>query len=202
MKMTGKHFKSLVAVPLLTALLAACNSHNYASIKQQDQVHRGSVQMVRLPHVIVAEPDGTSTPSHVTYAALDQFLSGADAGYGDRVLLDTSRDVSADRIEGLSAFIKMRGLEYGGTAVLGEKPEDGAVILYLERHIYTPPTCGNWAAEKSDDDMNNRSSFHGCSTQRVLGQMVADPRDLVSGQTNSTDQRKAVSEVKKHETRN
>ncbi|GHF11290.1 hypothetical protein GCM10017044_01290 [Kordiimonas sediminis] len=176
----------LLVLPVTALTLGACNGQDYGLAKTADNEIRGSVQMVRLPYRIAAEPDGTDTPSHVTYAGLDKFLASIDVGYGDVLLLDSGAGTAPGRADAIASFIKARGLEYGGVQVLGPSPLDGDLILYVERHIYEPPACDNWEAELTDDRRNNPAARHGCANERALGLMVADPRDLVGGKKGET----------------
>lgn len=180
---------SIVVAFALT--IGAC-AHDYQSPQPYDQIQRGEVQMTRLPFTVSAEPDGTSTLSGVTYASIDQFLTSIDAGYGDVAFLDAGSNVSEVRLKSLETYVIRRGIEYGGKAVLGARPDNGNVVLYIERHKYEPASCGNWKTELSDNDQNNVSTYYGCATESTLGQMVADPRDLVSGRKNKTDSKAAT----------
>lgn len=174
--------------------LAACQHTDVAAPSPLEATMRNTVQMVRLPFEIKAEDDGTDTPSAQTLASLNMFLATTEAGYGDVLMLD-SESASPDRISAIQAFIKARGLTYGGTAKLGSKPAEGSVMLYLERYVVTTPNCGEWAAETSNNERNNPSSFYGCSTAANLGLMVANPRDLVAGQNGGNSTSTAVGAI-------
>ncbi|WP_308911469.1 CpaD family pilus assembly lipoprotein [Pseudokordiimonas caeni] len=159
--------------------LAACGQEQVPHAI--DAPVRAEVQMVRLTHVISAESDGTATPSNVTYVALGAFLDGIKAGYGDRLFLDGAAAASPDRIGAIADFVRGRGLEIQGFAAFGETPASGNLVLYVERHVVTPPSCNNWVDTKSDNQFNNTSSGFGCATNANLALMVADPADLVGG---------------------
>ncbi len=175
-------FRKTLALASLSLLgLTACQHTSVGTPSYTDTVTRNTVQMVRLSHEIKAEEDSTDTPSSGTYRAIDAFLMGIDAGYGDVMILDTN-EVSLVRLRAIEDHIRQRGFVYGGIQSLGETPKDGAIILYVERHVAQTPVCGNWPAEVSNNQRNNTSPYLGCSNTANLGLMIANPRDLVAGQ--------------------
>ena len=56
---------------------------------------------------------------------------------------------------------------------------NGAVSVFVGRHIVTPPDCPNWGKPAGIDSANRTASNLGCATTRNLGLMLADPGDLV-----------------------
>ena len=55
-------------------------------------------------------------------------------------------------------------------------------ILEIGRYLVTTPPCPNWSKAPGTDFTNAFPSNWACATQTNLGQMVASPSDLVSGQ--------------------
>ncbi|UTW56006.1 CpaD family pilus assembly lipoprotein [Kordiimonas sp. SCSIO 12610] len=190
--MTKKHLFAKVFVAAAgLSLLSACGQ-SVGTPGFNDQVHRNTVQLVRFSHVIKAEDDATSTLSAKTIADLNNFLDSTNVGYGDVLMVDTEYTGAEQRLLDIKQLIKKRGHEYAGKTLLGAKPAKGDIVLYVERHVVTPPNCGNWPDEKGSTALNNRSAFNGCSTIANLGLMVADPRDLISGKQGGTNTRTAV----------
>lgn len=183
-----------VALSLCLAGLAACQHTNVGEPSLNETVARNSVQMVRLPFEVKPEQDGTDSLSNVTRASLNGFLSSVEVSYADVIMLDAA-DADANRIAAVEAYIKENGLIYAGTSTLGAAPENGSVMLYVERYVVTTPKCGNWAPEASNNTRNNTSSFLGCSNTANLGLMVADPRDLVSGRSSGNSTAAAVGAI-------
>jgi len=173
--------------------LGACQ-HTDAGTTASPQVMRNTVHMVRLPLEIQAEPDGTDSLSNVSINKIHSFLMSIEAGYGDVLMLDAP-SASPDRIKAIETMIKGRGLVYAGIGAYGEAPEDGSVILYVERYQVIPPNCNYWPVETSGNQRNNDSPFHGCANTINLGLMVADPRDLVAGRSNGNSTAAAVRAV-------
>lgn len=53
-----------------------------------------------------------------------------------------------------------------------------AVLTYVF-YVARPPQCGTWTTDISNNLDNAPSEHFGCATQRNLGAMVANPRDLI-----------------------
>ncbi len=185
--------KTLILAISMTTLAACGQSVGTAGLN--DQVHRNTVQLVRFSHVIKAEDDKTATLSAKTMSSLNVFLANSNVGYGDVLMVDSTYSAEDDRVSEISTMLKKRGLTYAGKTFLGAKPDEGDVVLYLERHVVTTPTCGNWPDEIGNNRKNNPSSYHGCSNVANLGLMVANPRDLVSGTTTGNSTGAAVGAI-------
>ncbi|MEK7246002.1 MAG: CpaD family pilus assembly lipoprotein, partial [Pseudomonadota bacterium] len=56
--------------------------------------------------------------------------------------------------------------------------ERRAVLPYIF-YVARPPKCGTWTTDISNNWDNAPSEHFGCATQRNLGAMVANPRDLI-----------------------
>lgn len=56
--------------------------------------------------------------------------------------------------------------------------ERRAVLTYVF-YVARPPQCGTWTQDISNNWDNAPSEHFGCATQRNLGSMVANPRDLI-----------------------
>ncbi|MBM3580467.1 MAG: hypothetical protein FJX37_00685 [Alphaproteobacteria bacterium] len=56
--------------------------------------------------------------------------------------------------------------------------ERRAVLTYVF-YVARPPQCGTWTKDISDNWTNAPSEHFGCATQRNVGSMAANPRDLI-----------------------
>ena len=56
--------------------------------------------------------------------------------------------------------------------------ERRAVLTYVF-YVARPPQCGTWTSDISNNLDNAPSEHFGCATQRNIGSMVANPRDLI-----------------------
>jgi pilus assembly protein CpaD len=61
-------------------------------------------------------------------------------------------------------------------------PRDRA-LMTVGRYAVTLPPCPNWSQPRANDFTNAPTSNFGCATAVNLGQMVASPADLASGET-------------------
>ena len=55
-------------------------------------------------------------------------------------------------------------------------------VIEIGRYLVTTPRCPNWSKAPGTDFANSFPSNWACATQTNLGQMVASPSDLASGQ--------------------
>lgn len=182
----------VAALVAVGGLLSACQPTALSGPVPAETIKRNEVQMVRIPYSIGPELDGTETPSSYTLNSINVFLRGSNVAYGDLILLDTS-SVTPARAAAIEAYLREAGLPYGGAMPLGAAPTDGSMMLYIERHIVTPPECGTWGPQDHED--NNASAHLGCATAANLGLMVANPRDLIMGQSGGNSTAAAVGAI-------
>jgi pilus assembly protein CpaD len=138
------------------------------------------------PVLLLGFPAGSARLAGEDAARLDAFLAGfADRPNGTlRVTAQRGTDVDRLAVERLveverraialgvpKAFIEL-GLADGRTPVAN-------VVVAYERYVAQIPECGDWSKDVTWDRTNTPSSNFGCATQRYVGQMAADPKDLV-----------------------
>jgi pilus biogenesis lipoprotein CpaD len=73
-------------------------------------------------------------------------------------------------------------------------PADTVTVSY-ERYSASLPTCGDWSAEPSFNPYNDVLPNFGCSWQRNVGLMVADPADLVHMRGTGTSDAQRMDDV-------
>ena len=181
--------KLLVSAVALTAA-AACvpDAANYSSA---ENLKRNEVQMVRLTHQLRFSADGTLTSAET--AGLNQFLNQNGIRYGDILSLDVGDIDGGNWQSTVHQTLLARGLKLDPrTVVSGPVPPIGAAVLVVDRYVVSLPDCNNNAQEPSDDWANQRSPNYGCSTQALLGLMVANPQDLVQGKNDDGPNAKAA----------
>jgi pilus assembly protein CpaD len=54
-------------------------------------------------------------------------------------------------------------------------------LIHISYAVVVPPDCPDWRMSPSHNYSNSDKANFGCATEVNLGQMVADPRDLVRG---------------------
>lgn len=175
-------------------LLGACSQHS--SYTNGAELERSIVTMVRLAHPVFAENDGTSDLSQESLANLESFITTNEVGYGDLVLFDQGSDVSEERIDALATRFLKQGVTIGESdGIFGAVPADGSVMVYIERYTVTAPECQRWSEASSVNPNNAPGQPFGCVSQSNLAAMIANPRDLVTGErsgANPDTARKAV----------
>ncbi len=115
---------------------------------------------------------------------LGDWFDSLGLGYGDRVSIDTgssyvdpaSRDAIA-RVAGSYGLLLS-----DGAPVTAGRPQSGAVRVVVSRMTASVPDCPQWNSEEIGARVTTSPNF-GCATNSNLAAMIADPTDLVRGQT-------------------
>lgn len=165
----------------LAAFTGACASDGW---QESYSNKRNTVELVRLTHS-VQFAQGTGSLSPAERAALDHFLLDVGAGYGDEAWIDAGNDpLGASRAGAIMEALSRHGIAASpDNLAYGAAPQPGEVRLVIGRYMVTPPECPDWRKPSDRDYRNTPSSNHGCATATNLGQMVANPRDLLGGRT-------------------
>jgi pilus assembly protein CpaD len=138
--------------------------------------------------------DDATVSVNVRFAAGSAYLLPADA-QRLRAMAATGAISASDRVSvavgGGPGLAQARGdtisaalLPYGivtSPLPLVGVPANHAVVQ-VGRYIVTLPPCPNWSKSPGTDFTNSFASNFACANQTNLGQMVASPADLVSGQ--------------------
>ena len=138
------------------------------------------------PVLLLGFPAGSARLSGEDAARLDAFLAGyANRPNGTlRVTAQRGNDVDRLAVERL-VEIERRAIALGVPKAFielgladGRTPVANVVVAY-ERYVAQIPECGDWSKHTAWDATNSPGSNFGCATQRYVGQMAADPKDLV-----------------------
>jgi pilus assembly protein CpaD len=126
----------------------------------------------------VSAPSGNL--SAVERGRLRAWFDSLDLGYGDRVFVDEPYGPA-----GGTADVARVAAEYGlllsrGAPVTEGEVRNGSLRVVVSRSIASVPGCPNWRPTKS---LNATSPNYGCATNSNLAAMIADPSDLVLGQS-------------------
>ena len=160
------------------ALLLAAGCSQVARYDGASKVARNEVHLVRLSHALPGGKDFSSGDR----ASLSTFLSDIGAGYGDTISLVAAPDYPADAAAAVADVLRDNGLMLSAPpATPPQTPSPGGALLIVDRFIVTPPQCPNTVMHATRNYMNAESPQFGCANVINLGQMVANPRDLLSG---------------------
>lgn len=104
-------------------------------------------------------------------------------GYGDRVSIDDPM-ASKATMDAIGELAARHGvlIEQGAPVTQGFVQPGNARIV-LTRSSASVPGCPDWSESSDADYYNGTAKGYGCSTNSNLAAMVANPEDLIQGQT-------------------
>ena len=172
--------------------LAACGD-GAVSNRGVESVHQPVVTQTTYLYDIRTE--GASVLSADERARLAGWLDSLDIAYGDSVAIATGgTPVSQSLQEEIAAVLGRRGMliREDSSAAAGTPPY-GSVRLIVRRATASVPGCPDWRPKQESNMGGGASSNFGCAINSNLAAMVANPDDLVRGQTSNSDLRTATS---------
>lgn len=116
------------------------------------------------------------------------WMHSIEVGYGDRIAVD---DPNAYGGRGVRDDVQAQAARYGllvsdEVPVTGAPIAPGTVRIVVSRMKAAVPGCPDFSRNSSTDFQNNTSPNHGCGVNSSLAAMIANPTDLVRGQTGPT----------------
>ncbi|RVT42182.1 CpaD family pilus assembly protein [Sphingobium algorifonticola] len=174
--------------------LAACNNATIgAANRGLDSVHQPVVAYTSFNYDVQVGGNGDLTPAEAY--RLEGWLQSIGIGYGDRISVAPDGGYYGPGVrDGIANVIGRHGLliEEDPAIANGAAPE-GAVRLVVRRASASVPGCPDWT-DKAETDGNAATSRNfGCGANSNLAAMVANPEDLVRGQTGQSALRTATS---------
>lgn len=172
---------------LLAAVLplAACGGESRYNTSVES-VHQPVVS--HATYVYDVRFDGGDGLSPTEAARLSGWLDSLDVSYGDKVAIASDGAlVPLAMQKDIADLLGHRGLMIGtdGSAAAGVPPA-GAVRLILRRAIASVPGCPDWSTRQESDMVGGTSSNYGCGVNGNLAAMVANPDDLVRGESSNS----------------
>ena len=175
----------------VTAILAACTgpyikigTPEYIDYRQKFALTVASVRpALSLPGTAGQE---RLTPGEIR--RIDEFVAGYMAERRGPLTITVPSAAAGDaRVLGRAKQIADRARRRGLPAehvvlrvAADEQRADAPVMVSYEKLVVRVPTCGDWSKESSHDPTNTPSPNFGCSMQRAVGLMIADPADLAA----------------------
>ncbi len=175
---------ALIAAALALGVSApAAAQHRSSWNPTLDSVKQPVVQ--RTDYVIDVASSGSGVSDRELHRLVEWFDS-LRLGYGDRVSVDTgSYDDARGRqdIAGVAA-------EYGlllsqGAPISAGSVQPGSIRVIVSRSIASVPGCPDWSEAPELGNRSTTGSNYGCAVNSNLAAMIADPADLVLGQSGS-----------------
>lgn len=131
------------------------------------------------------------------------WLASMRLGYGDHVAVDESGSYAARAHDQIAAQVARYGLLVTDDAPTTDAPvTPGMVRIVITRSKATVPGCPDFSRVRQPDFENHTGSNQGCAINANLAAMVADPMDLVRGQsgavlTDTATATKAIDSLRK-----
>ncbi|MCI4588764.1 CpaD family pilus assembly protein [Sphingobium sp. BYY-5] len=181
---------SLGALAVLSLSLAGCvtDSQN----RSVESIHQPMVRYASYTFDVQAGADDRLAP--VEARRLDDWFASIRLGYGDQVAIVSDGYHGSALRDGIAAVVARHGLLVGedSSAVAGAAPQ-GAIRLIVRRASANISGCPDWSAKQETETNLGTSSNFGCGVNGNLAAMVANPEDLVRGQSTDSDLRTATS---------
>ena len=178
-------FKSSAALAGLAAAVTACgpvtNGLTPVSNPSLYSVNQPVVQ--RTDYVLDLASGGSGLPASER-ARLADWFETLQLGYGDRVSIDLPGGYADPRSrQDVAEIAGSYGLLLSeGAPITAGAVQPGAVRVIVSRTTASVPGCPIWEDELVGAP-ERTSTNYGCATNSNLAAMIADPNDLVLGQT-------------------
>lgn len=175
---------SIAALLVLGLAATACGPATRQANTTLYSVNQPVVQRTDYVLELATGPSGVPASE---LGRLEGWFQSLQIGYGDRVSVDegaggyndgTVREAIAD-VAGRYGLLVAEGAPVTSGAV-----QPGTVRVVVSRTTASVPGCPNWGGQELGGRTSTSPNF-GCATNSNLAAMVADPNDLVLGQTGS-----------------
>lgn len=179
----------LAFVAAMGLSVSACATDDNRGVQS---VHQPVVSYASYTYDVQAGNGGLSTAEA---RRLEDWFGSINLSYGDQVAIVTDAGYySPDLRDGVADVVARHGLLVGedSSAAAGAAP-GGSVRLIVRRATASVPGCPDWRS-KAEANMNlSTSSNYGCAANSNFAAMVANPEDLVRGQSSDSNLRTATS---------
>jgi len=168
--------RTLIALMALAAPIAAARADHFN--RGSNSIHQPVIQ--RHDYVIDVGGQGIDP---VQAARVQQWFDAIGLGYGDRVSIDNSLGgKGSDR--DIAAIVARYGLFLtAGAPVTEGAIRPGDVRIVVSRSTASVSGCPDFSQPSQPNFTGAASSNFGCATNSTLAAMVANPEDLVDGQS-------------------
>jgi pilus assembly protein CpaD len=184
------------ARPALLALsltLGACGGTANPGL---ESVHQPVVN--RLDYALDLNTGGNGSLTEGESQRLAAWFDTLRVGYGDRISVDDPSPYGgAASREAVASVAARYGLLLNESApVTTGTVQAGMVRVVVSRMSASVRGCPDWSRQSQPEYEASTTSNHGCATNSNLAAMIANPEDLIRGQTGSTDQRVSSKAIK------
>lgn len=138
----------------------------------------------RTDYVFDVSAAGLDSQRSAEALRLAAWFDTIELGYGDRISIDDSAAYPGRSRDVIAAVAARHGLLLSDPApVTSGAIEPGSIRVVVSRTTASVPNCPNWARKSQPEFASSTMSNFGCATNSNLAAMIANPEDLVRGQT-------------------
>jgi pilus assembly protein CpaD len=181
--------KSSTALAGLAIAASACAPHTdrLTPVSNNSMYSLNQPVVQRTDYVLDVGAAGGGIPAS-EQQRLAQWFETLRLGYGDRISVDQAGDYSdpAARQAVANVAAQFGLLLTDGAPITAGGVQPGSVRVIVSRTSASVPGCPNWG-DPTIGAPERMSANYGCATNSNLAAMIADPNDLVLGQTGSKD---------------
>jgi pilus assembly protein CpaD len=172
---------SLAALIALSGTLAACSTTSpQAQVEPNRTLYSRNQPVVQRTDFVMDLQTQGEDLSAAERGRLGAWFESLGLGYGDRIFVEGPYGGR----EGVERVAADYGLLLGdGAPVMPGQVQPGSVRVIVSRSTASVPDCPNW---EDAGGPSSTSSNYGCALNSNLAAMIADPGDLVLGQTGSS----------------
>lgn len=180
-------FRNIVPVLLIGTSLAACTAgqsdgRKPAWVSNRSYYPENHPVVERTNYALDVATTGSGLPNG-EMSRLGDWFDSLDLRYGDRIYVEDSyrsARVRADVAKVAAAY----GLTVSdGAPVTAGNIRPGSARVTVRRATASVPGCPNWRQAKLVGDLESTESNYGCAVNSNIAAMVANPNDLVLGQS-------------------
>jgi pilus assembly protein CpaD len=200
-------FTTALILGLAAATLGACKHDEYrgevAGWTLMEPAQRHPILVSKEPETldisVARNSQGLSPHQRADLIHFAQRARASDAGNSKLIIVaptggqnEISSMYAVQEIRGLLADI---GFPESSISIEASYDETGPIQVSYLRYIAEGPTCGDWSTNLGVHPQRLAYPNFGCSSQRNLAAMVANPADLLGPRTESerfADRRRAV----------
>lgn len=188
--------RSITALLVLGAGVAACGGP--AARQANTTLYSVNQPVVQRSDFVLDLATGPEGVPASELGRLHGWFQGIQVAYGDRIAIDEGTGGYGDGTarEAIAGAAARYGLLVGeDVPITAGAVAPGTVRVIVSRTTASVPGCPNWTS----GGMSSTSPNYGCAINSNLAAMIADPNDLVLGQTGSgTDARATTRAVRSY----
>lgn len=164
-------------------ILSGCATGGGSNNRSLDSVHQ---PVVSASHYVLDAETSNGVLSPVEARRVSDWLEAIQVGYGDQIAIDDSAIGGNSRgaRDTVAMLLARKGLLLAANApITGGAIRGGSIRVVVTRATARVPGCPDWSSRSSANIHNATSSNYGCASNANLAAMVADPNDLIQGQS-------------------